>query len=34
MRFGFATASAFVLFVFILSLTIIQMRVLKPDWQY
>jgi ABC-type sugar transport system permease subunit len=34
MRFGFATASAFILFVFILALTIIQMRVLKPDWQY
>ncbi len=34
MRFGFATASAFVLFIFILGLTIIQMRALKPDWQY
>ncbi len=34
MRFGFATASAFVLFVFILGLTIIQIRALKPDWQY
>lgn len=34
MRFGFATASAFVLFVFILLLTIIQVRVLKPEWQY
>jgi ABC-type sugar transport system permease subunit len=34
MRFGFATASAFVLFVFILGLTIVQVRVLKPDWQY
>jgi multiple sugar transport system permease protein len=34
MRFGFATASAFVLFVFILVLTIIQIRVLKPTWQY
>jgi multiple sugar transport system permease protein len=34
MRFGFATASAFVLFVFILVLTIVQIRVLKPDWQY
>lgn len=34
MRFGFATASAFVLFIFILTLTIIQTRVLKPDWQY
>lgn len=34
MRFGFATASAFVLFVFILGLTVIQMRALKPDWQY
>lgn len=34
MRFGFATASAFILFIFILALTIIQMRVLKPDWQY
>jgi multiple sugar transport system permease protein len=34
MRFGFATASAFVLFVFILTLTIIQMKALKPDWQY
>lgn len=34
MRFGFATASAFILFVFILGLTIIQMRSLKPDWQY
>jgi ABC-type sugar transport system permease subunit len=34
MRFGFATASAFVLFVFILGLTIVQIRALKPDWQY
>jgi ABC-type sugar transport system permease subunit len=34
MRFGFATASAFVLFIFILGLTIIQMRTMKPDWQY
>jgi ABC-type sugar transport system permease subunit len=34
MRFGFATASAFVLFVFILGLTIVQVRALKPDWQY
>jgi len=34
MRFGFATASAFVLFVFILGLTVVQMRALKPDWQY
>jgi ABC-type sugar transport system permease subunit len=34
MRFGFATASAFVLFIFILALTIIQIRVLKPQWQY
>ena len=34
MRFGFATASAFVLFVFILSLTIVQIRFLKPDWEY
>ena len=34
MRFGFATASAFVLFVFILGLTILQIRFLKPDWQY
>ncbi len=34
LRFGFATASAFVLFVFILVLTIIQVRSLKPDWQY
>jgi multiple sugar transport system permease protein len=34
MRFGFATASAFVLFIFILGLTIIQMRALRPDWQY
>lgn len=34
MRFGFATASAFVLFIFILGLTIVQMRALKPDWQY
>ena len=34
MRFGFATASAFMLFVFILGLTIVQIRALKPDWQY
>ncbi len=34
MRFGFATASAFVLFVFILVLTVVQVRALKPDWQY
>lgn len=34
LRFGFATASAFVLFVFILVLTLIQVRTLKPDWQY
>jgi ABC-type sugar transport system permease subunit len=34
MRFGFATASAFVLFVFILVLTLIQVRALKPEWQY
>jgi ABC-type sugar transport system permease subunit len=34
MRFGFATASAFVLFIFILGLTMIQTRALKPDWQY
>lgn len=34
MQFGFATALAFVLFVFILVLTLIQMRTLKPDWQY
>ncbi|MBX3012559.1 MAG: sugar ABC transporter permease [Caldilineaceae bacterium] len=34
MRFGFATASAFVLFIFILGLTVVQMRALKPDWQY
>ena len=34
MRFGFATASAFVLFAFILGLTILQIRFLKPDWQY
>lgn len=34
LRFGFATASAFVLFVFILVLTLVQVRTLKPDWQY
>ncbi len=34
MRFGFATASAFILFIFILGLTVVQMRALKPDWQY
>jgi multiple sugar transport system permease protein len=34
MRFGFATASAFVLFIFILLLTVIQVRILKPSWQY
>jgi multiple sugar transport system permease protein len=34
MRFGFATATAFILFISILTLTIIQMRTLKPDWQY
>ena len=34
MRFGFATAAAFVLFVFILALTIIQIKFLKPSWNY
>jgi multiple sugar transport system permease protein len=34
MRFGFATAAAFVLFIFILGLTIVQIKGLKPDWQY
>jgi multiple sugar transport system permease protein len=34
MQFGFSTALAFVLFVFILVLTLVQMRTLKPDWQY
>jgi len=34
MQFGFSTALAFVLFVFILALTLIQMRILKPNWQY
>ena len=34
MRFGFATASAFVLFIFILLLTVIQVKILKPSWQY
>ena len=34
MRFGFATASAFVLFIFILLLTVIHVKILKPSWQY
>jgi multiple sugar transport system permease protein len=34
MRFGFATAAAFVLFIFILGLTVVQIKALKPDWQY
>jgi ABC-type sugar transport system permease subunit len=34
MRFGFATAAAFVLFVFILGLTLIQIKVLRPTWSY
>jgi multiple sugar transport system permease protein len=34
MRFGFATACAFVLFIAILGLTLIQIKALKPEWQY
>ncbi len=33
-RFGFATATALIMFVLILALTIIQMRVLQSRWQY
>jgi multiple sugar transport system permease protein len=33
-RFGFATAASLVLFVVILVLTLLQLRVLQPRWEY
>ncbi|MHB0859152.1 MAG: carbohydrate ABC transporter permease [Anaerolineae bacterium] len=34
MRFGFATAAAFVLFLLIFVITLIQLRLLRPKWSY
>ncbi len=34
MRFGFATAAAFTLFVFIFAITVIQLKLLRPTWSY
>ncbi|HMN31204.1 MAG TPA: sugar ABC transporter permease [Caldilineaceae bacterium] len=34
LRFGFATATSFVLFLFILVITFIQFRVIRPKWSY
>ena len=34
MRFGFATAAAFSLFVAILAATLIQLKLIRPTWSY
>lgn len=34
MRFGLATAAAFVLFLVILVLTLVQLRLIRPRWRY
>ncbi|MDI7278167.1 MAG: sugar ABC transporter permease, partial [Anaerolineae bacterium] len=33
-RFGFASALALIMFVIILALTVVQLRVLQPRWEY
>lgn len=34
LRFGFATAVAFVLFLFTLVITMVQLRLIRPNWSY
>jgi multiple sugar transport system permease protein len=34
LRFGYATAAAFVLFVIVFVLTMIQLRLIRPSWSY
>jgi len=34
LRFGFATAAAFVLFLIVFILTLIQLRLIRPTWSY
>jgi multiple sugar transport system permease protein len=34
LRFGFATAAAFVLFLFTLVITLVQLRLIRPNWSY
>jgi ABC-type sugar transport system permease subunit len=33
-RFGMATAAAFVLFLFVFAVTILQLRLIRPRWSY
>jgi len=34
LRFGFATAAAFVLFIIVFALTMIQLKLVRPNWSY
>jgi ABC-type sugar transport system permease subunit len=34
LKFGFATAAALVLFLIVLTVSVIQLRILRPSWSY